>query len=69
MITRIWQDYVRNMQRRVESLPTWHGGVNHLIFNLYSGTWPDYTEDLGESGAPHSGHIPRPVLLIDSECR
>ena len=41
------QDFVRNMQSRVESLPTWQGGQNHIIFNLYSGTWPDYTEDLG----------------------
>ena len=41
------QDYVRNMQSRLEALPTWAGGTNHIVFNLYSGTWPDYTEDLG----------------------
>jgi glucuronyl/N-acetylglucosaminyl transferase EXT1 len=35
------------MQSNVESLPTWQGGQNHIIFNLYSGTWPDYTEDIG----------------------
>jgi len=41
------QDYIRNMQYRVDSLEHWNGGQNHLIFNLYSGTFPNYTEDLG----------------------
>jgi glucuronyl/N-acetylglucosaminyl transferase EXT1 len=40
------QDFVRNMPARLEKLPTWRGGRNHLVFNLYSGTWPDYAEDL-----------------------
>lgn len=41
-------DYVRNMQARIRQLDLWDGGRNHLIFNLYSGTWPDYdTSDLG----------------------
>ncbi|XP_028296147.1 exostosin-1-like [Gouania willdenowi] len=39
--------YVQNVKSRIHSLPTWSDGRNHLIFNLYSGTWPDYTEDLG----------------------
>ncbi|XP_071385644.1 exostosin-1-like [Centroberyx affinis] len=39
--------YVQNVRARIQSLPTWNDGRNHLIFNLYSGTWPDYTEDLG----------------------
>ncbi|XP_068199500.1 exostosin-1 isoform X2 [Antennarius striatus] len=39
--------YVKNVRLRIQSLPTWNDGRNHLIFNLYSGTWPDYTEDLG----------------------
>ncbi|XP_055362045.1 exostosin-1 isoform X3 [Betta splendens] len=39
--------YVQNARSRIQSLPTWNDGRNHLIFNLYSGTWPDYTEDLG----------------------
>jgi len=41
------QDFVRNMQARVDSLKYWNNGLNHLVFNLYSGTWPDYTETLG----------------------
>ncbi|XP_059365456.1 exostosin-1b-like [Carassius carassius] len=39
--------YVHNLRTKVQSLPLWNNGRNHLIFNLYSGTWPDYTEDLG----------------------
>ncbi|XP_034017471.1 exostosin-1 [Thalassophryne amazonica] len=39
--------YVQNVRSRIQSLPMWNDGRNHLIFNLYSGTWPDYTDDLG----------------------
>ncbi|XP_049586376.1 exostosin-1a isoform X2 [Syngnathus scovelli] len=39
--------YVHNLKTKVQSLPQWNHGKNHIIFNLYSGTWPDYTEDLG----------------------
>ncbi|KAM6965483.1 exostosin-1 [Aplochiton taeniatus] len=39
--------YVSTVRGRIHSLPSWNDGRNHLIFNLYSGTWPDYTEDLG----------------------
>ncbi|XP_039977843.1 exostosin-1b [Xiphias gladius] len=39
--------YVHNLKTKVQNLPLWKDGRNHLIFNLYSGTWPDYTEDLG----------------------
>ncbi|XP_032875097.1 exostosin-1 [Amblyraja radiata] len=38
--------YVHNLKSKVQSLHLWNNGRNHLIFNLYSGTWPDYTEDL-----------------------
>lgn len=38
-------DFVRNMNGRIQRLPLWNNGLNHLIFNLYSGTWPDYAED------------------------
>ncbi|XP_062320692.1 exostosin-1a-like [Osmerus eperlanus] len=39
--------YVHNLKTKIQNLPLWNGGKNHIIFNLYSGTWPDYTEDLG----------------------
>lgn len=39
--------YVKNFAGRLANIPTWNNGENHLIFNLYSGTWPDYLEDLG----------------------
>lgn len=39
--------YVHNLKSKIQNLHTWNNGRNHLIFNLYSGTWPDYTEDLG----------------------
>ncbi|XP_065344358.1 exostosin-1 [Cloeon dipterum] len=41
-------DYVRSMQSRVQHLEHWNDGRNHLIFNLYAGTWPEYDmNDLG----------------------
>lgn len=39
--------YVHNLKAKIQSLPLWNDGRNHLIFNLYSGTWPEYTEELG----------------------
>ena len=39
--------YVKNVPEKIKELDLWNGGQNHVIFNLYSGTWPDYTEDLG----------------------
>lgn len=48
------EDYVRNVPSRLARLPYWNNGRNHIIFNLYSGTWPDYAEhslgfDAGEA--------------------
>lgn len=42
---RLSADYVRNLPARIQRLPLWNNGLNHVIFNLYSGTWPDYTEE------------------------
>ena len=37
-------DFVKNMQDKVNRLPYWNDGTNHIIFNLYSGTYPSYSE-------------------------
>lgn len=39
------EDFVRNVPSRLQRLPHWNNGRNHVIFNLYSGTWPDYAEN------------------------
>ncbi|KAG5683893.1 hypothetical protein PVAND_013153 [Polypedilum vanderplanki] len=38
------EDLVRNVPQRLQRLPYWNNGKNHIIFNLYSGTWPSYHE-------------------------
>jgi len=38
-------EYQANVQDRITKLAYWNNGRNHVIFNLYSGTWPDYFED------------------------
>lgn len=42
---RLSAEYVSNIQAQIDSLEWWRGGVNHVVFNLYSGTWPDYNEN------------------------
>ncbi|KAF7694465.1 exostosin-1 [Silurus meridionalis] len=44
---RLSPQYVQDVRTQIQNLPLWNDGRNHLIFNLYSGTWPDYAEDLG----------------------
>ncbi|XP_029475083.1 exostosin-like 1 [Rhinatrema bivittatum] len=39
--------YVHSINEKIQRFPLWNDGRNHVIFNLYSGTWPNYTEDLG----------------------
>ena len=43
---KLSESYVHGMGAKVTSLPYWNNGKNHVIFNLFSGTWPDYKEDL-----------------------
>ncbi|CAK8683774.1 unnamed protein product [Clavelina lepadiformis] len=40
-------DYIHNLGAKISQLKYWNNGKNHIVFNLYSGTWPDYLEDLG----------------------
>ena len=38
-------DYLNTLPN-LASLEHWNGGRNHLIFNQYAGTWPDYSDEL-----------------------
>ncbi|XP_030074770.1 exostosin-like 1 isoform X3 [Microcaecilia unicolor] len=44
---RLSFQYIHKLNEKIQGFPLWNDGRNHLIFNLYSGTWPNYTEDLG----------------------
>lgn len=37
-------EYIQNLDSKIQNLEYWNGGLNHIIFNLYPGTWPDYDE-------------------------
>ena len=39
------KDYLKKLPP-LSSLEHWNGGRNHLVFNQYAGTWPDYSASL-----------------------
>lgn len=47
------KDYAKDIQSKLDNLPLWKNGKNHIVMNLYSGTWPNYHEsldfDIGEA--------------------
>lgn len=47
-------NFAKNIGPKITQLgPLWNNGRNHIIFNLFSGTWPDYSQvldfDTGEA--------------------
>ena len=39
--------FVENLNEKIQEMGSlWNNGQNYLIFNLYSGTWPEYLEEL-----------------------
>ena len=37
-------DYVKRLPEKLKALRTWNNGRNHIIFNMYSGSFPDYSD-------------------------
>ena len=40
------RDFVRGIGRKIKALAHWNRGENHLLFNMYSGKYPNYKADL-----------------------
>ncbi|CAD5207299.1 unnamed protein product [Bursaphelenchus okinawaensis] len=45
---RLSENYVKDLPVQISSLELWNEGRNHLIYNLYYGTYPEYSQkDIG----------------------
>ena len=38
------KDFVRHLPEKLNKLSHWNNGRNHLLFNFYSGSFPDYSD-------------------------
>ncbi|XP_071440722.1 exostosin-1 [Hetaerina americana] len=56
-------DFARDVPGRLARLPLWNNGRNHLVFNLYSGTWPHYAEPSEGPGGGGLGFDPGEAIL------
>jgi glucuronyl/N-acetylglucosaminyl transferase EXT1 len=43
---KLSSNFVRDLNAIVKNLTHWNNGENHVIFNMYSGSWPSYIENL-----------------------
>ena len=43
---RLSSNFVKDLNQLISNLEHWNSGKNHLIFNLYSGSYPNYVENL-----------------------
>ena len=43
---RLSKNYDKEIDKHIQSLAMWNNGENHLIYNLYAGTWSRYLDDL-----------------------
>ncbi|KAG8224636.1 hypothetical protein J437_LFUL003070 [Ladona fulva] len=57
------QDFAPDVPNRLSRLPLWNNGRNHLVFNLYSGTWPHYAEPSEGPGGGGLGFDPGEAIL------
>jgi glucuronyl/N-acetylglucosaminyl transferase EXT1 len=39
-------NFIKDLNSIVKNLTHWNNGENHVIFNMYSGSWPNYIENL-----------------------
>jgi len=39
---KLSKNNINNIKNVIDSLKYWNNGKNHVIFNFYSGTWPNY---------------------------